>query len=188
VDKKLLVGALLVIGLFVLTISGLSSTAFFGVQPENSIKIGWISDLSSATSKYGAYEAGMLAVNEINSNGGINGKKIELIVEDGKCDTKEAITAINKLINIDGVKFVLGGHCTAESMAIAPIVEQNKIIMLAAITSTPLLSDAGDYIFRTSSISTVQSDLMAKAAIGKGVKKLQLFTFKQVMPSQLQKR
>jgi len=171
-DKKLLIGVLLIIGLIVLVSFPLASTAFFGMQSVETIKIGWISDLSGSGAKYGAFEAGMMAVDEINANGGINGKKIELIVEDGKCDSKEAITAINKLINIDGVKFVLGGHCTAESMAIAPIAEKNKVLMLAAITSTPLFTNVSEYAFRTSSVSTVQSELMAKVAINKGFKKL----------------
>jgi len=170
-DKKILIGSLLVIGLFTIMFFGVTPTAFFTAQVENTIKIGWISDLSGSTAKYGSFEAGTLAVEEINANGGINGKKVELIVEDGKCDSKEAISAINKLISVDGVKFVLGGHCTTESMAIAPIVEKNKVIMLAAITSSPLLSSAGDYVFRTSSISTLQSSMLTKAAKDKGLKK-----------------
>jgi branched-chain amino acid transport system substrate-binding protein len=171
-DKKLLIGVFLLIVLVALVSFPLSSTAFFGVQSVETIKIGWISDLSGSGTKYGAYEAGLLAVDEINASGGINGKMIELIEEDGKCDSKEAISAINKLINIDGVKFVLGGHCTTESMAIAPIVEKNKVLMLAAITSTPLFTNISDYAFRTSSVSTIQSELMAKDAINKRFKKL----------------
>ncbi len=128
------------------------------------IRIGWISDLSGPVAKYGAYEAGMLAVEEVNKNGGINGRPLRLIVEDGKCNSIAAVNAANKLINIDKVKIIIGGHCTPESVAIAPIVEKNKVLMLASITSTPVLTDMGDYVFRTSPVSTIQAELVAGVA------------------------
>jgi len=125
------------------------------------IKIGFIGAMSGPFTKYGAFEAVNLAVEEINKAGGINGRKIILVAEDGKCDGKEAVNAVNKLINIDKIKIILGGHCTPESLAIAPIVEQNKVIMLASITTSPGLTHAGDYVFRTSPVSTVQSEIIA---------------------------
>lgn len=136
-------------------------------KSQDTIKIGWISDLTGPVAKYGAYEAGMLAVEDINNAGGINGKKLVLIVEDGKCNSKAAVDAANKLINIDKVKIIIGGHCTPESAAIAPIAEKNKIIMLASITSSPVLTNMGDYIFRTSPISTVQSSILANFSYNK---------------------
>jgi len=127
------------------------------------IKIGWVSALTGSVAKYGAYEAGMLAVQDINDKGGINGRKLELIVEDGKCSPIDAVTAVNKLINVDNVKVILGGHCTPESVTIAPIAEKNKVIMLASITTSPALQ-TGDYIFRTSPVSTTQSIMIADFA------------------------
>ena len=127
-----------------------------------SIKIGWISDLSGPQAKYGAFEAGTLAMEEINKNGGINGRPLKIIFEDGKCNGTAAVNAMQKLVNIDKVNVVLGGHCSPESLAIAPIAEKNHVIMLASITTSPGLTKAGDYIFRTSPISTVQSGILAK--------------------------
>lgn len=142
------------------------------IPNQQPIKIGWISDLSGPVAKYGAYEAGMLAVEEINQKGGINGRPIQLIAEDGKCNPKAATDAINKLIQVDNVKIVLGGHCTPESMNIAPIAEENKIIQLASITSSPKFSGIGEYIFRTSPVSIAQSALIADYAINNGIKKI----------------
>ena len=114
------------------------------------IKIGVISPLTGRASTYGdpAAKAIVLAAEEINSQGGINGRKIELIIEDGKCDAKEAVNAVNKLINIDKVKIILGGHCSTESLAIAPIVNEKKVLQLASITSSYKYTQAGDYSFR----------------------------------------
>lgn len=131
------------------------------------IRVGYISDLSGSSKKYGAYEAGKLAMDEINKAGGIDGKRLQIIFEDGKCTSKDALSAANKLIQVDKVKVILGGHCTPESVAIAPVADKNKIVMLAGITSTPLLSSAGEYVFRTTSVSTVQSTILAEIAVNK---------------------
>lgn len=137
---------------------------YFNNSKSDTVKVGWISDLSGSTSKWQAYEAASLAVDDVNNAGGINGKKLELIVEDGKCDAKTAVDAANKLIDIDKVKIILGGHCSTESVAIAPIAEKNKVIMLASITSSPYLTNMGDYVFRTTSVSTAQAPVMSEYA------------------------
>jgi len=137
------------------------------------MRVGWISDLSGSVSKWGADKAVQIAVDEINEAGGINGRKFELIMEDGKCRSKDAVNAMNKLIHVDGVHFVLGGHCSPESLAIAPIAQENKVLMFAQMTTSPDLSDAGDYVFRTSQVNTEQSKLIADLMLQKlGIKSL----------------
>lgn len=157
----------IIIGIVVVIIIILLLTGSNKKGDSDTIKIGFISDLSGSVKKYGAYEAGKLAMDEINKAGGINGKKLEIIFEDGKCNSKDATSAANKLIQADGVKIILGGHCTPESAAIAPIAEANKVIQLAAITSSPVMSSRGQYVFRTTSVSTVQSTIDADIAINK---------------------
>lgn len=145
----------------------------FTIREKEDINLGFIGAMTGSVAKYGAYEAVSLAVDEINAQGGINGRKINMIYEDGKCDAKEAVIAANKLISIDGVRVILGGHCTPESASIAPIAEKNKVIMLASITSSPVLTNMGDYVFRTSPISTVQSEIVANASYHKlGLRKM----------------
>ena len=129
-----------------------------------SIKIGFIGPMTGPSAKYGSYEAVRLAVEDINNRGGINSHPIELIAEDGACNSATAVEAMNKLINVDQVKIVLGGHCTPESMAIAPIAQANKVLMLASITTSPALTGKGDYVVRTSPVSVVQADLVSDLA------------------------
>ncbi|PIN75753.1 hypothetical protein COV18_02810 [Candidatus Woesearchaeota archaeon CG10_big_fil_rev_8_21_14_0_10_37_12] len=131
---------------------------------EGVVKIGFIGAMTGPIAKYGSYEAVSLGIDDLNAAGGINGKQVKLIAEDGKCNSNDAVTAVNKLIHVDKVKFILGGHCSPESVAIAPIVEENKVIMLASITTSPYLSDMGDYVFRTSPVNTHQVPLIADAA------------------------
>jgi branched-chain amino acid transport system substrate-binding protein len=114
------------------------------------IKIGFIAPLTGDGASYGQTELNSInmAVNEINQKGGIKGRLLQIIAEDGKCDGKEATIAANKLINIDKVKIILGGSCSSETLAIAPLTEQNKVLVLTGIASNPKISDVGEYIFR----------------------------------------
>ena len=143
------------------------------VSQSESIRVGWISALTGPVAKYGAREAGEMAVRDINAAGGIRGKKLELIMEDGRCEGAPSALAAHKLIHVDRVKYILGGHCSTESLTVAPIAERARVIMLASITSSPVFSRAGKYIFRTSPISTAQSQLLAEYVFDRnGLKKL----------------
>lgn len=117
---------------------------------EEILKLGWISPLSGGAEKYGAHLAAELAVNQINEDGGIRGKKLELIMEDGRCDPKTALSAAKKLLYLDRVKIILGGHCSSESATIAPFIEREDALMLASISATPILSQFTKNVFRTS--------------------------------------
>jgi branched-chain amino acid transport system substrate-binding protein len=114
------------------------------------IKIGFIGPLSGDASSYGIpiKNAISLAVEEINNTGGINGRKIEIVYEDGKCTGKDAVSAAQKLINIDKVKIIIGTVCSGELLAIAPITEPAKVLLLSPSASSPDITHAGDFIFR----------------------------------------
>ncbi len=117
---------------------------------DGAIKIGVISPLTGSGSSYGEPigRVTLLAAEEINTQGGIAGRTVKVFLEDGKCDAKEAINAVNKLVNTDKVPIVLGGGCSTESLAIAPFLNQKKILQIAAATSANTYSDAGTYSFR----------------------------------------
>lgn len=76
-------------------------TVFFFCEKarEGTIKIGAVLSLSGAASVVGeeVREGMLMAVNEINPRGGINGKKIELIIQDSSTDVKEAVAAFNRI-------------------------------------------------------------------------------------------
>ena len=151
----------------IFTILPFISLTNFAFAENDEVKVGWIGPMSGPLAKYGVYEAALLAEQEVNRLGGINGKKLKIIYEDGKGEGKTAIVAAHKLINVDKVKFILGGHGSPESLAIAPVLEKNKVIMLAAITSNPKLSNSGDYIFRITAVSTIHSKILADFALNK---------------------
>lgn len=153
------------IGILVLVLFGaiyiLSPTqvGLFALNQQE-IKIGVITTLTGEMSKYGEgiANAQELAASEINSAGGINGKQIKLIFEDSPCDPQKAINAVNKLVQIDKVDFIVGPLCSSELLAIAPILNKANIPIISSTATSPNITSAGEYVFR----NIPSDDLRAK--------------------------
>lgn len=114
-------------------------------------RIGVMESLTGPGETYGnvAVRAKQMAVEEINAAGGIDGRMLELVVEDSQCSAKEAVAAYRKLTDVDGVKIILGTSCSGAMLGVAPLAEADGIILLSGLASNPDIANAGDYIFRT---------------------------------------
>ena len=134
------------------------------------IKIGWIGPMTGTNVKWGSYQAVQLALAELNEERSASGRGFELIFEDGKGSGKDAANAAQKLLKVDQVKFILGGHCSPESLAIAPLVERSGALMIASVTSNPFLTNAGDHVFRVTAISTTGTEKIHQFASANGLK------------------
>jgi len=170
------------ISLFLILISTLTACTHKAPNEEGPIKIGFIGPLSGNAAIYGEVVLTPLeiAFDEINAAGGINGRKLKIIAEDGKCAVKEGTIAAQKLINIDKVKIIIP-LCTGEVLATAPIAERNKVILFASWASAPSISDAGDYIFRNGISDTVTAELFSKTVI-KNHQKIGIITEQSTYP------
>ncbi len=114
-------------------------------------RIGVMESATGAGETYGtvAIQAKLLAMDEINQAGGINGHKLQLIVEDEKCNARDSITAYTKLTQVDGVKIILGTTCSGAMLGAAPLAERDGVIMFSGLATNPDIAFAGDFIFRT---------------------------------------
>jgi branched-chain amino acid transport system substrate-binding protein len=130
---------------------------------EGPIQIGVSIPVSGEAASYG--EAAMggleLAVKEINADGGINGREVELIIEDDKC-SKDGSTVINKLSNIDKVDAIIGPICSSAAGPGLPISQAAGIPTVLIGASAPALTSVGDYIFRNNPSDTFQGAFAAK--------------------------
>ncbi|MYE46376.1 MAG: ABC transporter substrate-binding protein [Chloroflexi bacterium] len=115
-------------------------------------RIGVMESATGPGETYGrvAIQAKQLAVDEINAAGGIDGRMLELVVEDSKCSAQDAITAYNKLTDVDGVKIILGTSCSGAMLGAAPLAEADGVVLFSGLATNPDIANAGDYIFRTS--------------------------------------
>ena len=121
-------------------------------DPDNPFVVGVMESITGPGETYGnvAVQAKQMAVDEINAAGGINGRELKLIVEDSKCAAQDAITAYNKLTDVDGVKIILGTSCSGAMLGAAPLAEDDGVVLFSGLATNPDIANAGDYIFRTS--------------------------------------
>lgn len=128
------------------------------------VKVGVIAPLTGELATYGERQknAFVLASEEINKAGGIDGKKLTLVIEDSKTTPAGAVSAAQKLINVDRVPVIIGETASSLTLAISPIAEKAKIVLLTPISSNDNISEAGDYIFRLAPYDSLQSVIVAK--------------------------
>ena len=114
-------------------------------------RVGVMESLTGPGETYGtvSVQAKQMAADEINVAGGINGRMLELVVEDSKCAAQDAITAYNKLTDVDGVKIILGTSCSGAMLGAAPLAEADGVVLFSGLATNPDIANAGDYIFRT---------------------------------------
>ncbi len=104
---------------------------------DTEIVLGSIQDLSGPLAGFGKQDrlGMMLAVDEINEQGGINGRKIRLIVEDSGYDPKKAVLAAQKLVNQDKIFMMMGHIGTAQNMAAMPVQFEKNVINFFPVTA-----------------------------------------------------
>ena len=104
---------------------------------KDEIVIGTIQDLSGPLAGFGKQaRSGMqLAVAEINEQGGINGRKLKLLVEDNGYDPKKSVLAAQKLVNQDKI-FIMAGHLgTAQNLAAMPVQFEKNVVNFFPVTA-----------------------------------------------------
>lgn len=138
--------------------------------PKEPIKIGVMGPFTGDAAIYGEplRNVYFLAAEEINAGGGINGSNIEFIVEDSKCNGKDATNAVQKLINVDKVQVILGGFCSSESIAAVPVAEAAKVALFSPGSSSPDLTGISPYFFRNYPSDASQGKILAEVAYSKG--------------------
>jgi branched-chain amino acid transport system substrate-binding protein len=159
---------------FLAVLLSLSLAVCLGAQAETAqtaetIKIGAFLSLTGATASYGvsALNAIKLATEETNRAGGINGKQVELVVEDDHSNTQDVPGIVTRLIKEAKVDALLAEPVSTRAMAAAPIAQSNRVVMISSASVKPELTMHGDYIFRACFISSTEGEAIAKFATGK---------------------
>lgn len=131
------------------------------------IRVGVFIDLTGATSSFGiSTKNGIeLAVEEINKSGGINGRRIYLIIEDDQGRPETAKYVVKKLIEEDKVHAILGEVASTNSLAAAPVAQEAKIPMISPSSTNLRVTQVGNYIFRACFVDPLQGEAMANFAL-----------------------
>lgn len=137
-------------------------------QPSGSggdkVRIGVFMSLTGDTANFGISSTNgiKMAADEVNAAGGINGKPIDLLVQDDRSDASEAATIVTKFVTQDQVHAIIGEVASSRSIAAAPIAQNAKIPMLTPSSTNPEVTRKGDFIFRSCFIDPVQGAAIAQ--------------------------
>jgi branched-chain amino acid transport system substrate-binding protein len=121
------------------------------VSAEETVKVGIVLPLTGSQAMFGKIEKKSfdLALDEINASGGINGKKLELVVEDDTGRPEVGRSVVEKMITKDKVVMIGGGYSNSVTYAVANLCQQEKMPFLVNTGSTDKITTSGwDYIFR----------------------------------------
>ena len=143
---------------------------------KDTIKIGAFGPLTGAVTMYGyPILNGPTAVfNRVNDEGGINGRKIEVVYEDDGCDAAKTRAAVKKLIFSHEVFMINGGTCSASVYAARDEFNDNKVPLMVVATVLDKISDPMTrYIFTTTQPASRDGEVMVNFALSKpGVKRV----------------
>jgi branched-chain amino acid transport system substrate-binding protein len=135
-------------------------------EDRSTIQIGFFGDLTGPTFNYGlsAKNGVLMAADEINQAGGINGHQIDIVIEDDKGSPEEAALETGKLIDRYKVVAIIGAGASGNSLAAAPKAQLARVPLIAPSSTNPAVTQAGDYIFRACFIDGFQGEVMARFA------------------------
>jgi branched-chain amino acid transport system substrate-binding protein len=102
-----------------------------------------------------------LAAEELNAAGGVLGRRIRLFVEDDQGRADEAASVVTKLVSSDGVIALIGENSSNQSLAAAPIAQQNGVPMVSPSSTNPAVTEKGEFIFRVCFTDPVQGEALA---------------------------
>lgn len=134
-NRKTLIVALAILSLFLL--SACSETeengGQMGSKDKPTYRIGLITPLTGSAADFGIQQRAVLEyrIEELNKN---NDFKIELVTRDGKCDVATATSVFEDLVEKEKINFIIGGHCSAATMAIAQIANKYDVVLLSPST------------------------------------------------------
>ena len=152
----------------------LTATFSVGVHAAD-IKLGVAEALSGGAAQYGISirNGFQLAADEINASGGVNGDKLQLVIEDEQGKKEEAINVFKKLIFQDKVLMVFGPTLSNSAQAADPIAQAAKVVAFGTSNTADGITSIGEFVFRN---SVTEADVLPetiKIAVKKsGIKKV----------------
>jgi branched-chain amino acid transport system substrate-binding protein len=170
-SSRLIIAAIVVILIIV-------AGAYFmlgGPKEPEVIKIGFFAPLTGPASADGiaARTGAEIAVEIINENGGILGKRVELVVYDDALNPDQAIAVAHKMIEQDGVIAAVSGSYSSTTLAASSVFEEAGVPLVVAYAVNPLITKDKTYVIRVGMVAEVEGKAAGYAAVNMlGAKKV----------------
>lgn len=136
---------------------------------EITVKIGAILPLTGDAAVYGEYTKSgiLLGLKAVNKHLEKKHIKVQVVFEDSKAEAKTGVAAVHKLINTDHVVAIIDDSISAVTLAVSPICEEQKVVLIATGATAPAITDAGKYIFRLWNSDTLEGKVTAQYVVDK---------------------
>ncbi len=144
-------------------------------QNPNVLRVGVVLPLTGDVAAYGnnAKDGIELAEEELNAraqqDGGIT---IRTFIEDSKGEPQQAVSAVQKLLAANGVFCVIGDVTSSATLAMAPIMNKNKVVLMSPAASAPTISQAGEFVFRVWPSDDFEASVVANYMQNKPYRKI----------------
>lgn len=151
--------------LFALLLAFLLLLPLGGCSDNSPILVGFSGQLTGKMSDLGVFgrNGALLAIEEINANGGINGRPLEFVSIDDQ-NTPEGALKADKALHDQGVVAIIGHMTSSIGMSVMPFINETGLVMISPTVSTPQLTGKDDFFFRTMVDNTLQATELAEYA------------------------
>jgi branched-chain amino acid transport system substrate-binding protein len=156
-------------------LAGAATSRRAGAEPAEPITLGVSGPLTGPNAQYGTqWKQGFdLALEEVNSSGGINGRKLAYTFEDSQSDPRQAVAIAQKFVSDPKILMELGDFSSPASMAASPIYQRAGLVQFGFTNSHPDFTKGGDFMWSTSVSQADEQPLLALYAVRHlGLKKL----------------
>jgi len=157
---------LITVTLVLTTIFALLFTPACSKKESNVIKIGATLPLSGDAAVWGnnTREGVDLSIEQVNSGGGILGRRIAIVYEDTEALPQKGVNAYQKLVQVDKVTAIIDDSVSSVTLSMAPLAQKDHIVILATGATAPKISEAGEYIFRIWNSDAYEGQVAAEYA------------------------
>ncbi|MFP3911076.1 MAG: ABC transporter substrate-binding protein [Desulfobacteraceae bacterium] len=147
-----------------------------GMAESDEITVGSVTPLTGKLAVYGEgfQQAMLLALDQVNAQGGIHGKPMKITFEDNNSTSKGSVSAIQKLITIHKFPVIFGPAASSNFLAVCPIAQQNRVILIGAESAASAITRCGSYVFRVFPSDRLQGKGVAELALDLGYKEVVL--------------
>jgi len=145
-----------------------ASAVAMAAQAADTIKIGVIQPLTGSVAYNGAADVNgsKIAVKERNAKGGVLGKQVELVIEDGECQPSKTVSAAEKLVQQDKVPVISGAFCSSATIAAMGVAQKYKVPLLSGVSSKSDLTERGnEWFFRSAETDGLLARAFAKILV-----------------------
>ena len=127
------------------------------------IRVGVVMPLTGASSVHGqdALAAIRMAQERVNAAGGVNGRRIELVVEDNASLPAKVVEAMQKMIDVDKVCVIIGPISSSETLAGAEVATRAKVVLFSPTAASPKIHGASPYCFSIGLMTSPQGERLA---------------------------